>query len=126
MTDGEKTIYYRDCIGVQFKRSGFAIGYIQIETAASMMNNKNSNFFGENSFTFDTTKVSNEFMEQVAAYIKKRVEDIKEGKDVPASNTSPVYAPSPADEIKKYKELLDSGILTQEEFELKKKQILGI
>lgn len=31
-----------------------------------------------------------------------------------------------ADKIKKYKELLDSGVITQEEFEAKKKQILGI
>lgn len=31
-----------------------------------------------------------------------------------------------ADELKKYKELLDSGIITQEEFDTKKKQILGL
>ena len=31
-----------------------------------------------------------------------------------------------ADEIKKYKELLDDGIITQEEFDAKKKQILGL
>lgn len=31
---------------------------------------------------------------------------------------------SPADKIKKYKELLDSGVITQEEFEVKKKSIL--
>lgn len=31
-----------------------------------------------------------------------------------------------ADELKKYKELLDSGIITQEEFEAKKKQLLGL
>ena len=31
-----------------------------------------------------------------------------------------------ADEIKKYKELLDAGIITQEEFDAMKKQILGI
>lgn len=31
---------------------------------------------------------------------------------------------SGADEIKKYKELLDSGIITQEEFDAKKKQLL--
>lgn len=30
------------------------------------------------------------------------------------------------EEIKKYKELLDSGVITQEEFETKKKQILGL
>lgn len=29
------------------------------------------------------------------------------------------------EEIKKYKELLDTGIITQEEFEIKKKEILG-
>ena len=33
---------------------------------------------------------------------------------------------SDSDEIKKYKELLDSGIITQEEFEAKKKQLLGL
>ena len=33
---------------------------------------------------------------------------------------------SNADEIKKYKELLDSGIITQEEFDAKKKQLLGL
>ena len=31
-----------------------------------------------------------------------------------------------AAEIKKYKELLDAGILTEEEFTAKKKQLLGI
>ena len=33
---------------------------------------------------------------------------------------------SPADEIKRYKELLDDGIITNEEFEEKKKQLLGL
>ena len=31
-----------------------------------------------------------------------------------------------ADELKKYKELLDAGVITQEEFDLKKKQLLGL
>ena len=33
---------------------------------------------------------------------------------------------SNADELKKYKELLDSGVITQEEFDAKKKQLLGL
>ena len=33
---------------------------------------------------------------------------------------------SNADEIKKYKDLLDSGVITQEEYEQKKKQLLGL
>ena len=35
-------------------------------------------------------------------------------------------AASNADELKKYKELLDSGVITQEEFDAKKKQLLGL
>lgn len=34
--------------------------------------------------------------------------------------------PSAADEIRKYKGLLDDGIISQEEFEAKKKQLLGL
>ncbi len=33
---------------------------------------------------------------------------------------------SVADELKKFKDLLDSGIITQEEFDAKKKQLLGL
>lgn len=33
---------------------------------------------------------------------------------------------SNADELKKYKDLLDNGVITQEEFEAKKKQLLGL
>jgi hypothetical protein len=35
-------------------------------------------------------------------------------------------APTNFDEIKKFKDLLDSGIITQEEFDTKKKQLLGL
>ena len=33
---------------------------------------------------------------------------------------------SVSDELKKLKDLLDSGIITQEEFDTKKKQLLGL
>lgn len=33
---------------------------------------------------------------------------------------------SSADELRQYKELMDQGVITEEEFERKKKQILGI
>ena len=39
---------------------------------------------------------------------------------------TPVGGTSNADELKKYKELLDCGVISQEEFEAKKKQILGL
>ena len=51
----------------------------------------------------------------------------EEFKKLSAENTQP-SAPviSSADELKKFKELLDSGIITQEEFDAKKKQLLGL
>lgn len=42
------------------------------------------------------------------------------------ADVAPVAATSNADELKKYKELLDSGIISQEEFDAKKKQLLGL
>ncbi len=119
-SDGEKTVYYVDCIGVQFKRAGLQLGYLQLETASGLMNNKQSNFFNENSFTFEPSKVSNEKMEEVAAYVKSRIDVCKRTKNVGAP------AISPAEEIKKFKELLDMEVITQEEFDAKKKQLLGL
>ena len=46
---------------------------------------------------------------------KSKVEPVKQ--EAPASNL---------DEIKKLKDLLDAGIITQEEFDAKKKQLLGL
>ncbi len=42
------------------------------------------------------------------------------------SHTVVNAAPSNADELKKYKELLDAGVITQEEYDAKKKQLLGL
>ena len=41
-------------------------------------------------------------------------------------NVTVVNSASNADELKKYKDLLDAGIITQEEFDAKKKQLLGL
>ncbi len=40
--------------------------------------------------------------------------------------TEPTSTNSDTEELKKYKDLLDSGVITQEEFDAKKKQILGL
>lgn len=41
-------------------------------------------------------------------------------------SSAPVQQLSAADELKKYKDLLDSGIINQDEFDAKKKQLLGL
>ena len=46
--------------------------------------------------------------------------------DVNNVEKSVIQQVSNADELKKYKELLDSGVITHEEFDAKKKQLLGL
>ena len=43
-----------------------------------------------------------------------------------ASPAQTVVNPTSAEELKQFKELLDSGVITQEEFDAKKKQLLGL
>ena len=73
-TDGTKTIYYKDVIGLQYKELGFTIGYIQLETSANLGNNNASNFFNENTFTF---KNNSEQALEIYKYIARKIEEIK-------------------------------------------------
>lgn len=77
-TDGEKTIFYPDCTAIQFKLSGITIGYLQMETPAMQMNNASSNFFSENTFTFEGYN-KNELMSEVYYFISNLVEKAKFG-----------------------------------------------
>lgn len=114
-TDGEKTIYYCDCIGLQFKKPGVTLGYLQFETAASTSNNLSSNFFNENTFTYEESHINEHCMDTIVEYVKQQLEKTK---------SSPAF--SPADELKKYKELLDIGALTEEEYNHQKAKLLSL
>ncbi len=61
--------------------------------------------------------------------IHKCVSDLlieRQSKPMPATTIKQEVSQSNADEIKKFKELLDAGIITQDEFDAKKKQLLGM
>lgn len=120
VTQGEKTIYYKDAIGVQYKAPSIADGYIQIETAAGGMTSASSQYGGENSIQFAGKDKAAE-AEIVVNFIRNKIEEIK---NAPVGGV--VQQVSPAEELKKFKELLDMGVITQEEFDAKKKQLLGI
>ena len=78
-TDGKKTIYLCDVVGVQFKKSGSMIGFIQFETPSLQMDNKSDNFSSENTFTYEKGKngITNGLMEYVYNFICDRIEEIK-------------------------------------------------
>ncbi len=81
VSDGEKTIFYTDVVGVQFKKSGGLIGYLQFETGSVQMNNQNSNMFSENTFTFENGKngITNEQMEAIYHQVCDLIEQVKYG-----------------------------------------------
>lgn len=83
-TDGEKTIYLCDVVGVQFKKSGLAIGYLQFETPSLQMNNKNDNFFSENTFTYENGKngITNDLMTALYNFVTDRIEELKYGNKI--------------------------------------------
>ena len=101
VTDGEKTIFYSDIVGVQFKKSGSLIGYLQFETGSVQMNNQNSNMFSENTFTFENGKngITNEQMENIYHQVCDLIEQIKYGSvtgGVAPVTPAPTPAPAPA------------------------------
>ena len=77
-TDGEKTIFLSDVIGVQFKKCGLLLGYLQFETPSMQMNNQKDNMFSENTFTFEKD-VPNVLVEKIYSYVVDRLEEIKFG-----------------------------------------------
>ena len=77
----------------------------------------------ENTITFNSNK--NDEAETIAEHINKKLSEIRNG-IMQHQTASITPASSPADEIRKYKELLDMDAITKEEFDLKKKQILGL
>jgi len=54
------------------------------------------------------------------------IDDINQSENTEAQMPISCAPISPADEILKYKNLLDANIITQEEFDAKKKQLLGL
>jgi hypothetical protein len=124
LLNGDKEFYYKDITSIQFKNLGIATGYMQFEYPGSHSGN---NFRSENSFTFSAsigTSKYNKLKEEMPSIyedIQKRVENAKVSKDKPVQ-----VVISPADELKKFKELLDMGALSQEEFDAKKREILGM
>lgn len=110
---GDKTIYIRQITGMQIKPgTAFTNGYIQFTVPGGIESKKGIFDATNDENTVMFTKKHNELVMQIKAKIEglQRIE-------------TPVSA---ADEIKKYKELLDSGIITEDEFRIKKRELLGI
>lgn len=93
-TDGEKMIFFNHCSGLQFKESGLSIGYLQFETPSMQMNNQGSNFFSENTFTFEENGngITSEMMREVFYYVMELIENCSSGTDTDVPEYPPLLA----------------------------------
>lgn len=116
---GEKTIYFRDITSIQLKETGLTSGYMEFSFPGSR-ESRGLSERGENKFMFAASigfgggKDLNRKAAEIKQYIEKRVNAIK----------TPVSSFSTADELLKFKTLLDSGVISAEDFEKKKSELL--
>ncbi len=119
ITRKQKTIPISNVISVQLKKPGLIGGYLYFQTVGGLDNSRmktvNDYIKDENAIVLNSKK-KYETALQIKEYIRKM-------------QMSPINAgsqPSGADELMKYKQLLDGGAITQEEYDLKKKQLLNL
>ncbi len=116
---GDKKFYYSDLTSVQFRDPGMITdGYMEFEYPGSRSGNSSGAYSSENAIAF--SKKDSDKMKEIFNYIDGKIREYKNKGNVTVQQLSP------ADELKKFKELLDAGILTQEEFDAKKKELIGV
>lgn len=115
---GEKTIPLKSITSVQIKKPGLTNGYIQFSLPGG---NESKGGVFKATQDENTVMFSGKYYKDMLE-LKQTIESIifSDAKGKSAQITSS------ADEILKFKKLLDEGIITQEEFDAKKKLVLGI
>jgi predicted Zn-dependent peptidase len=101
-----QSVYLDNLNDITFK-SGIAIGVMTIDTLREVFN----------------VGLAKDSAQRISAKVHEAIDALK------AKKAQDIQAPSPAsaaDELRKFKELLDASIITQEEFDAKKKQLLGL
>jgi hypothetical protein len=120
---GEKTIPFNNIQSINYKKSGFTNGHLIFNTGSGIsMGTLGSGLSGD-SFVFG--KNSDELAIKAQSYIHEQIEKIKNGAQQTTHNIESIQN-SQADEIRKFKQLLDDGIISQDEFDAKKKSILNL
>lgn len=119
--NGEKRINYTSISSIECRKATtMAAGFIQFSIMGTGIGGGlNAAAGDENSILFNAT--NNNLIQQIIEYVEKRRLEISAPK-----TQQVVQAASSADELLKFKQLLDQGIITQEEFDAKKKQLLGL
>lgn len=133
---GDITWYFKNYMTVQWTPANLGTQFANLvfttpEGAGRLIQTSNLNqavdinriMFCSGMFSYAT---ANEYVKSLYTDVKKVFDEFKARESDVASNRETVQPVSAADELKKFKDLLDSAIITQEEFDSKKKQLLGL
>jgi hypothetical protein len=123
---GTKQIAMSTISGVQFKGAGLSVGFIHFTFpgAADLRGGAINAQRDENSITFNHWQQKD--FEHVRALVDQYQQQLRaQTQQTPAAATQQ-QASSAADELAKWAQLRDSGVITPEEFEAKKRQLLGL
>ena len=118
---GDKNIYISQISSIQIKKPGITNGYIQF----SISGGKESTGGVFSATTDENTVMFTSEMFDTAQQIRDTIDKIKDGNYHSPEKRETIFLNVP-EEIRKYKGLLDDGIITQEEFESKKRQLLKL
>lgn len=123
---GDRDIYYRDMVSVEYKKpTKLTNGYIQFIVNPELATNQKVGLLATtqeasedpNAVTLRAfTKKSTEETEVFYNYVMERLAASKQQTSSSAST----------DDLRNLKSLLDDGIITQEDYDAKKKEILGL
>ncbi len=119
---GDKSIPYRSIIAVQLKKAGLTAGYIQLtlkggsEAKAGLFESVSD----ENSINFHSAFGGNN--NQLFKEAKELIEEKIHAADSPVI----INKNSDLDELEKLASLKEKGIITEEEFQAKKAQLLDL
>ena len=128
---GDRTYFYKDITAVDFRKPSFvANGYLKIITGGIQDDNckkvnlikstdavmKDPNTLALRAFKKETANKDEEFYN----LIMNKINEIKNNQANTNNNVSV------ADELKKFKELLDMGAITEEEYNKKNKELFNL
>lgn len=117
---GDKEIFLTQISSIQVKKAGLLAGFIQFaflggqEVKGGLLQGMQD----ENTISFSSKKQNEEF-EEMKTLIEAQIKKLKNHGSTSSGNNG-------LQDLKELKKLKDDGIITEEEFAQKKKQILGI
>lgn len=126
---GEKTIPMSSITAVTFKKANIIYGgHLKLSVSGESRSGINTDgeyniMEDDNAVTFISRSLNN-LAEEIHDYLQQRINDL-----LKSASTQTVFSaaqPSSFSELSQFKQMLDSGLITQEEYDAKKKQILGL